>query len=184
MQPPFVCIYGASNRAFLPATNQRYVRLRRQAALLDQPELLFKHEILVALASNLDLSILGLDRLLDLHFFNSLSCFIDFVLNRLQLSLFDSMLFFHFPGMYGLAVGRLHALFRGVLRASPLRCPLCDFLLLPLLGMHDGALDALGQRVLLHHLVMAVLGVTATISAFSHFEFLLVKLLLKGSLLI
>jgi hypothetical protein len=50
--------------------------------------------------------------------------------------------------------------------------------------MHDGALDALGQRVLLHHLVMAVLGVTAAISAFSHFEFLLVKLLLKGSLLI
>jgi hypothetical protein len=115
MQPPFVCIYGASNRAFLPATNQRYVRLCRQAALLDQPELLFEHEILVALASNLHLSILGLDRLLDLHFFNSLSCFIDFVLNRLQLSLFDSMLFFHFPGMYGLAVGRLHALFRGVL---------------------------------------------------------------------
>ncbi len=94
------------------------------------------------------------------------------------------MLLLHLPRMYGLTVSRLHALLRLILRACPLRRPLSYFLLLALLRLHDGALDALRDRVLLHHLVLlAVLLVVARASTLSHLKLLLLELGLEGTLL-
>jgi hypothetical protein len=84
------------------------------------------------------------------------------------------MLFLLFSGMNSFTICRLNSFLRCILRSCSFRGSLSYLLLLSLV-LHNRSFDALRYRMLLHNMMLS----TAT---FSHFEFLLVKLLFEGSL--